>query len=105
MDRYLVQFLEETQEYFKTDCGFREGQLRLAVLYVLAVVDGLADVVEGQVFDTEALSLVLEYPQGIMTVEEFSEFAIFHICYQSGAILDFRIGVHRNLRICFVGRK
>jgi len=61
MDRYLVQFREETQDYFKTDCGFRDGQFYLATFYVLIVVDGLDYVEEGQVLDAETRTCVHRY--------------------------------------------
>ena len=63
MDRYLVQFREETQGHFKTDCAFRDGQFHLATLYVLIVVDGLDYVEEGQVLDTKTQTRVFEYPR------------------------------------------
>ena len=63
MDRYLVQFREDAQEHFKTDCGFRDGQLDRARLYVLIVVDEIDHVQEGQVLDTRTQTCVFRYPQ------------------------------------------
>ena len=47
MDRYLVQFREDAQDYLKTDCAFRDGQLRLARHYVSLVVASVGVVEEG----------------------------------------------------------
>lgn len=63
MDRYLVQFREDMQDYFKTDCAFREGQLDAAKRYVRMVVDTLDHVAEGQVLDNETRSCVFRYPE------------------------------------------
>ncbi len=62
MNRYLVQFKEHGREYFKTDCAFREGQVYLAILCVLTIVDGLSYVVEGQVLDAKHRECVFHYP-------------------------------------------
>ena len=63
MERYLVQFREDTQLYFRTDCAFRDGQLRLARHYVSLIVASVAIVEEGQVLDSETQSCMFRYPE------------------------------------------
>ena len=63
MNRYLIQFRDYRQDHFTTDCAFREGQLYLALCYLLTIVDGLGYVAEGQVLDVKFQICVFRYPQ------------------------------------------
>jgi len=63
MDRYLAQFRDRTQHEFRTDCGFRAGQLHMAIRYVRVVVDTLADVAEGKILDRETRACVFRHPR------------------------------------------
>ncbi len=63
MNRYLIQFRDCGRDHFVTDCAFREGQLYLALFYLLTIVDGLSYVAEGQVLDAEFQVYVFKYPQ------------------------------------------
>ena len=67
--RYIVEFRDIGQEYFRADCGFRAGQEDLARQYVRLIVGTLAHVAEGRV--TDASSGVHVYtlrPQDKLTV-------------------------------------
>jgi hypothetical protein len=59
MNRYLVQFREDTQQDFRTDCAFRDGQLCLAMQYVCTILDALAHVAEGRILDARTHTCVL----------------------------------------------
>ena len=76
MDRYLVQFREDAQQYFRTDCGFRDGQFELARRYVRLVMDTLRDIAEGRVLDAETEACLYRYTRG-RAVEEELIIAVF----------------------------
>ena len=76
MDRYLVQFREHTQDHFKTDCAFRDGQFHLARRYVRIVADTLDYVEEGRVLDAETETCLYRYAR-VQAIEEKLIIAIF----------------------------
>jgi hypothetical protein len=59
MHRYVVQFRNEQQRYFKSDCGFDEFEA--ARRYVRLVMDELDWVAHGKVVERDSGECVYEY--------------------------------------------